>query len=464
MTRRSFLAASGAAVLASGQSPTSQAVRVKVTDHELGAIPPNFMGLGYEISSVAAGVLSAKNPVYVRLVHALGPRGVIRVGGNTSDYAAFTPKGPAVSSPKGTLVTAANLQDLAAFLDATGWSLIWGLNLGRGSAQEAAAEAKAVSAAVRDKLLAFEIGNEPDLFGHAHRPKSYGFDDYLREYKAYQAAIRRELPAAPFAGPDAAGATDWVTRFASDEGSDLKLLTHHYYRECAGPASTLDKLLHPDPKLQPELEKLKAASAASHVPYRICETNSFCGGGKQGVSDTFGSALWALDFMFTLAASGAAGVNMETGVNQLGWISWYSPIGDDEHGNYSPTPEYYGMLGFAQASHGQRLASSYDSMGLNLTVYATAPDAKRLCITIVNKDPSQDADVSISCPRKFPRGSLIRLTGPSLDSKQGVTLGGAKVDVSGSWKPSPMESTHSDGGDWQLRVPAARAAILTLEM
>ena len=412
----------------------------------------------------AAGVLSPKNLAYVNLVRTLSPRGVIRVGGNTSDYASFAPHGSAVSSPKGTVITADNLQDLGAFLDATGWSLIWGLNLGRGSAQEAAAEAKAVSAAARDKLIAFEIGNEPDLFGHAHRPESYRYDDYLREYKTYQASIRRELPGAPFAGPDAASATDWVARFASDEGNDLKLLTHHYYRECAGAASTLDKLLHPDPKLQPELEKLKAASAASHIPYRICETNSFCGGGKQGASDTFGSALWALDFMFTLASAGAAGVNMETGVNQLGWISWYSPIGDDEHGNYSTAPEYYGMLAFAQASKGQRLASSYDSAGLNLTAYTVAPDAKHLCITIVNKDSSQDADVSISCPRKFPRGSLIRLTGPSLESKQDVTLGSSKVDASGNWKPLPMESTRSDGRDWQLRVPAARAAILTLEM
>lgn len=464
MTRRSFLAGSGAAVLATGEPATAQAVRIRVTDHELGAIPPDFTGLGYEISSVASGLLSAKNLAYVRLVRTLGSHGVIRIGGNTSDYASFAPNGAAASSPKGTVVTLANLSDLGTFLDATGWSLIWGLNLGRGSAKEAVAEARAVAAAAKDKLLAFEIGNEPDLFGHAHRPNTYSYDDYLREYKAYKAAIRDAIPNAPFGGPDAANATDWVTRFASDEGNDLKLLTHHYYRECAGPASTLDKLLHPDPKLQPELEKLKAASAASHVPYRICETNSLCGGGKQGVSDTFGSALWALDFMFTLAFTGAAGVNMETGVNQLGWISWYSPVGDDEHGNYSATPEYYGMLAFAQASRGQRLETSYDSMGLNLTAYAVAPDAKRLCITIINKDSSQDADVSINCPRTFPRGSLIRLTGPSLESKQGVILGRSKVDASGNWKPSPMESTHSDAGDWQLRVPAARAAILTLEM
>ena len=121
----------------------------------------------------------------------------------------------------------------------------------------------------------------------------------------------------------------WVARFASDEGKDIKLLTHHYYREGQNPTSTLDKLLHTDPRLAPILAKLRATAESSGVPYRICETNSFSGGGKPGVSDTLGAALWVLDFMFILASAGCAGVNMETGVNQRGF-SQILPIGDDE--------------------------------------------------------------------------------------------------------------------------------------
>ena len=58
------------------------------------------------------------------------------------------------------------------------------------------------------------------------------------------------------------------------------------------------------------------------------------GGGRPGVSDTMAGALWVLDYMFTLAQYGCAGVNTETGVNQLDFISSYSPIGDDEHGHH----------------------------------------------------------------------------------------------------------------------------------
>src|SRR4029077_15456324 len=60
----------------------------------LAVIPPDFMGLGYEISSVARpGLLSARNSVYVQLVRTLGASGVIRVGGNTSDYSSYSATG-----------------------------------------------------------------------------------------------------------------------------------------------------------------------------------------------------------------------------------------------------------------------------------------------------------------------------------------------------------------------------------
>ena len=327
ITRRNLLAAA----LAFSRPPTAAPTERLTIDtrRKAGVTPTDFLGLGYEISSVSTpGLLSSQNRPYTRLIRTLGPAGTIRVGGITADYATFAPNAEPVSAPKGSVVNLSNLHDLASILQATGWNLIWCLNLGTGNADQAVSEAQAVTAEVKDRLLAFEVGNEPDLFNRgssSHRPAAYSYADYLDEYRRYKAAIRAKLPNAPFAAPDAATNTDWVTRFAGDEGSDLKLLTHHYYRECASAASTLDKLLKPDPKLAPLLDKLSAATAVSHVPYRICETNSFCGGGKPGVSDTFGASLWALDFLWKLASAGCAGVNMETGVNQLGFVSSYFP-------------------------------------------------------------------------------------------------------------------------------------------
>ena len=126
------------------------------------------------------------------------------------------------------------------------------------------------------------------------------------------------MPAIPLAGPDVAVLTDWVTEFAADEGKDVALLTRHYYRESQNPASTIDKLLSVDPNLQPMLHQMRAASQSCGAPYRICEANSFSGGGKPGVSDTLASALWVLDYMFTLAACGCSGINISSDTNVSG--------------------------------------------------------------------------------------------------------------------------------------------------
>ncbi len=469
MDRREFLAGAAqfAALVLRKATVGEAAVHIIVdTRQELGAIPADSIGLGYEISSVARpGLLSAKNRTYVGLVRTLGAHGVIRIGGNTSDYSAFERNGQSVSAPKATVINESDLKELGTFLEATGWRLIWGLNLGRGTVQQAVEEARAVAVTAKDKLLAFEIGNEPDLFGRGtpHRRRGYSYEEYLQDYRRYKSAIRASLPAAPFAGPDAATATDWVARFAADEGGDLKLLTHHYYRECTGPGATLDKLLHADPKLAPELQKLKVASQSSGVPYRICETNSFCGGGRPGVSDTFGAALWAFDYMFTLASAGAAGVNMETGVNQLGFISSYSPIGDDEHGGYSAKPEYYGMLAFAQAANGRQVSAEYEAGEVNLRAYAVLTNQRRLSVSIVNKDALHDAAVRITVDRQFRRARALRLTAPSPESREGVMLGGALVNANGSWKPALVEPLRSRGGECEVRVPAASAAVVILD-
>jgi hypothetical protein len=485
MSRRRFLAqAIGMVEAVLAQSSLVRALETVSTEPEVrvtldlaqtvAVIPPDFMGLGYEISSVSRpGLLNAQNAAYIQLLKTLGTQGVLRVGGNTSDYASYSATGRPLSSPEGKAGSVVNdsvLRDLGTFLDATGWKLIWGLNLGNGTEENAIQEAKVVTAAAKGNLLCFEIGNEPDLFArHAgFRHTGYGYDDYLREYRTYRDALRKAVPGIAFAGPDAAVATDWVTRFAVDEGKDIKLLTHHYYREGQNPTSTVDKLLAVDPKLASILAKLRAASGSSRVPYRICETNSFSGGGRPGVSDTLASALWVLDFMFTLASAGCGGVNMETGVNQLGFISSYSPIGDDERGHYWAAPEYYGMLGFAQSGTCRIIGTTVDAGGRNIKAYATEPAKDRVVVTLINKQPSSDAIVVINPAigtgtfAALQKESLLRLSGPSLESKSGVTLGGAGVSPDGLWKAARTEEVSGTPGPLQVRLPAASAAIVTL--
>ena len=473
MNRRKFLASTLSLVPASlaqravsSSSDSKREVEVRVElSRAIATIPPDFTGLGYEISSVARPkLLSAENAVYVQLVRTLGRRGVIRVGGNTADYASYSANGSPLSSPEtkaGSIVNDAVLRDLGEFLRATGWKLIWALNLGSRDQANAIEEAKAVSDAAAEHLLAFEIGNEPDLFVRRHRPANYSYPDYLAEFRNLRDALRKAIPDVPVAAPDVAREIDWVTKFAEDEAKRLKLLTAHYYRGGAkDPKSTIDELLHDDPKLMPMLRQLRAASESCAVPYRIFETNSFFGGGKPGVSDTFASALWVLDFMFTLASAGCAGVNMETGVNQLGFISPYSPIADDERGHYSAAPEYYGMLAFKPSVGGRLVECAIDASGKNIKAYAARTE-DRLVLTLINKESAYDPDVVIAVDSSFPvrRASLARLRAPSLESKSGVTLGGAAVTGGGSWKPTQLESLVPRHGKLHVHLPKASVAI-----
>ena len=243
MRRRDFIkgaAFAAGTVAASFGNASRQSIEARLIvdpSRTITTIPSDFMGLGYEISSVSRpGLLSAKNAVHVQLCRTLSSSGVIRVGGNTSDYASYAPSAKPFSSPEtgpDSIVNDAVLRDLGSFLEATGWKLIWGLNLGRGTAEAAVQEAKAVLAATRANLFAFEIGNEPDLFPHKeiHRKKGYNYEEYLLEYRRFRDALRDSIPGIPLAGPDVAVATSWVSKFARDEGRDVKLLTHHYYRE-----------------------------------------------------------------------------------------------------------------------------------------------------------------------------------------------------------------------------------------
>ncbi len=225
-------------------------VRVQIQpESRLGRIPADFMGLGYEVSSVSErGLFSGSNHAYVQFVRTLSPAGVIRIGGNTSDYASWSPDGPAVSSPKATVVDRRGIRELGTFLRATGWRLIWGFNLGRGSVSEAVDEAMAVADSAGDRLLAFEVGNEPDLFAGVHRPPNYSYADYYAEYRRFKKAIRDKSPNAPFAGPDVIIHADWLEQFAAAESADIRLLTHHYYAEGPpdNPTSTIDTLLKPN--------------------------------------------------------------------------------------------------------------------------------------------------------------------------------------------------------------------------
>ncbi len=428
LSRRTAIAGAAALPFAAAHAADSTAIRkVTVTidaSRTLATIAPDYMGLGFETSSVAVpGLLAASNHAYVKLVRDLGRDGVIRIGGNTSDFSRYDPRGTAVSAPKATVVTEANLHELKTFIDAVGWKLIWGLNLGDDKLDNAVEEARAVAGIMGDRLLALEIGNEPDLFPRSgHRGPAYGYPAWFADFRRYKAAIRAAVPQAPFAGPDLAGAADWMEQFARDE-RDIALLTaHHYITGQANPAATIETMLAANTGYDAVMARFQAAARAAGKPWRMCETASFSGGGKEGVSDTFAAALWVLDYLFVLAKHGCSGVNMETGVNHLGWISHYTPISDDLKGGYGKAPEYYGLEAFAHVPKGDVLAVDCQAGDVNLVAHAVKKGSE-LCVVLINKDLKHDAQVTVATGGFTQITRSMGLSAPSADAKSGIALG-----------------------------------------
>lgn len=455
---RSTLAFAAAGGLLQASAEAGPATLRLVSGKPLAIVPRDFIGLGYEESSVArVGLLSADNAPYVQLVRNLGP-GVLRAGGIVADFTSYSPDGVSLHEPKNTVITRANLQQLRGFLDAVNWRAIVSVNFGRGTLGDAIVEARDAAHILGSRLLALELGNEVENYRHGKTPlraATYSYEDYRAEYSHWREAILAAVPGVAFAAPDTAASVEWVERMAADASGDVQLLTTHYYRGDQR-QGTREQLLEPDADLKTELERLRRASTVSGIPWRMCEINSFFGGGRPGLSDTLAGALWTLDTMLLLAGNGCAGVNMETGVNQLGSLSSYSPIRDDETGGVTAGVPYYGMLAFAQAVAGapEMIAVALNTGGLNVTSYALGRAGSPVSVVLINKSADQSLRVSLE-PLKLRRGSVTRLAGRSIESGEGVTLGGEAVDASGRWV---LRSAEPLGAE--VVVAAASAVVI----
>jgi hypothetical protein len=120
------------------------------------------------------------------------------------------------------------------------------------------------------------------------------------------------------------------------------------------------------------------------------------------------------------------------------------------------------MLAFAEGCRGERTAVSYDAGAVNLTAYGTADANGATALVIVNKDERTDAVMRIAANPGATQARVLRLATPLLDSKAGVTLGGAAVGQDGQWR-GRSEDARVIRGVCGVHVPAASAAIVKLQ-
>lgn len=442
-------------------------------------IRPGFLGLSFEYRSIepyAGTDASAINPAFLQLIRNLtrGQTPVIRIGGRTTD-AAWWPV-PGMREPPGVRITLTPqwlgvTRTLARDLNAR---LILGVNMETNSQAVAAAEARAFLSGIGRRYIgALEPGNEPELYRTFTyylapdgsrvygRPRDYNVPAIARDFTR----IERVLPG-PIAGPTI-GAPKWFAQLGTflADGPRLNLVTLHRYplQVCFSNPSqsnypTFAHLLDNQSSsgradsVIPEV----ALAHARGLQLRIDEMNTISCGSDPRIGFSFATALWAVNALFAMADVGVDGVNIHSYPTSTCALYSFAEAGGTWRARVEP--EYYGLLMFARAAPpGSRILKVSGPATADLRAWATrAPDG-RIRVVLINDSATRAVTIAVHAGGQTTgSATLERLQAPSLNSNQGVTLGGQSFGASDTGQLSPhTTSIGRTNGDyhWETGLP-----------
>jgi hypothetical protein len=446
---------------------------LSVTTVATGTIGPQFIGLSYDKLSIAEPEWTGSNTNMIAMFKRLGV-GVLRLGDGSNSV--WTPNGKGGVSGQ---VAPSDVTNLGAFVKAAGVQCIYGTNLAGGypgytngavatTPALAAAELQYAYSQMGSQLL-LEIGNECDNYGYTGgllQGTNWNLTNFETLWGQFRTAILTTTPSLPVTGPASGGdIPTWTIPFGQYEGKpNLNLLTQHYYRANGALAtSTAANLITPDSTLVADLALLKTAAAGIGIPYRISECNSYYNGGAVGVSNSYASSLWAIDFMFNCVQGGSAGVNFHGGSTLA-----YTAIADNNGTVTGARPLYYGILMFALAGQGTLYTSNLTAGSLNATAYAVKTSGG-LNVIINNKDSAQNLQVTISLPQTATTATLMVMTqqttgiqGPTLTGTSCVTIQGAIVNPDGTFSPNAAYTLTPGTTQLTCYVPYLSAVLIQI--
>jgi len=437
---------------------------ITVSSATVGTVDSRYVGLSYDKNHLTYGLFNASNAALIALCGLLG-ESVLRIGGNSVETTVWTPTGAGSTAGQ---VAPADINALAAFAQATGWKVIYGVALAFSTPADAAAEVAYVANALGSNLLAIEIGNEPDDYTDSTDMTAgypaWTYSEYLAEFKSFASAILATTPSAPLAGPASGYSMTYFEGMAAAAVPGVSLLTQHYYRG-SGASATADTMAnliaYPDTTLiNSYLEEMQPAAAAANLPWRMGETNSFYGQPQANTSNAHGAALWSLDHLFTMAQYGSTGANFHGGDDTT---TGYSPIASENGAIIGPRPLFYGMYFFALAGTGTLLNTSVSTTTLNVSAYTVKNSSGGWNVVVVNKDATNPLQVTLTMPSSLSAGSLSVLTNSGgLTATSGSTIQGMSISNTGAINPSLNYTLTFSGDEVTFYVPAASAVLAEL--
>ena len=465
-------------------------------------VPASFVGVSYEWNALS-GVIAdfrAGNPVFARLLRDLRDLGtgppVLRLGGGSTLYTWWNPDRGA--APPGFYydLTHQRLAALRDVLDQAGALAIPGLNNADTDPRYAVDQAVALQAALGDRVLAYEIGNEPGGYPeftrytdeqgteHRYRPAGWGPGQYVEEVRSYT----RALNAAGITGTVAAPATDprpeWIAALpridAASEARERLLTVHEYPLSVCpdGPIATRDRLLTKGStigsakRVGDAIKRVRAAGRST--PVRVSETNSASCGGIRNGSDTFAAALWGIDELFSFAAVGARGADFHS------TSPHYQPFGfaRDAQGKWMGVvrPLYFAMRVFAEATGGGgRLIPSVhfgqrSRPGATIQLWGVHHRRRReVRVVAVYRQGPGSGMAQVRVPRAARKAQLRRLEAPHVYAKDGVEWAGRgfpAVTRDGALEGTERTSTvrRRSRSRFRFRMVPGTAAMLTVKL
>ncbi|KAF2139789.1 glycoside hydrolase family 79 protein [Aplosporella prunicola CBS 121167] len=336
--------------------PTNLSSRALLHDAYGYSIEPVWVD-DYLKSDLATNLLSA-------IADITGKPPPIRVGGNTADQTYLRPDQNQTSIAYPTPSTATTFNITPAWYDTwasyfpEGTDLLYTLNLRDNTSAwaNAVAEAEAVHEALGDKLKLLELGNEIDHFvNKGWRAPGWDVAQYIDQWhnltgqviasewyqKAanppkFQAAVFADPPWVPDQHDDtddfdvvnltAAGLvdSDIIDAYAMHLYPQSTCDTERWYRMRLDLLSNHTTLWLNVSQYVPQV----AAADAAGIPFVLGETNSISCSGRSGISDTFGAALWGVDYVLMAASIGIEKVYFHLGAQS-------------EYSSFTPIPYTY---------------------------------------------------------------------------------------------------------------------------
>ncbi|KAF8893584.1 hypothetical protein BD779DRAFT_1669853 [Infundibulicybe gibba] len=388
------------------------AIQAKAGDVAGLSIPQKGSFYGFSVEMSVISQILGKNSTHLQvpflnLMGNLQQRGGavhVRLGGNTQEFAALVPElsdGKTFSKENGTnentsltpnVVYTLDLFEMmkkisalvnvkwylgVPFKDTTNWQL---------------QIVEHGQAALGDNLLGLQAGNEPDLYAaHGQRVQPYGPSDYFGEFGSLINAIEKN-PAIPhknmLIGPSLATG-DWIPEQVWDTGfipaysSSLSALAVEHYpnNNCfaqfgiGAPKNSQEEfhtyLNHTAGQLllRPYLNSSAIAQAAGK-PFLMFETNTASCGGFPGISDSFGAALWALDYGMQMAYSNFSGAMLHVGGQNVYYNPFTSPpTSESSFHKWTVGAIYYSTLVMAEAFGLSNTSRIVDLLGNEANIY-----------------------------------------------------------------------------------------------